>query len=106
MIRNITLPTTNVYCSLQAYLNMNNNKESDTTTMAGRSADDAISGADNNKLERLLIQMNTMTSTMEKALWEIPKACAGAIHDCLHLVSSVITKGKANQNSGQPSSSQ
>ena len=106
MTQNITLPTTNVYCSLQDYLNMNINKESDTTTMAGRSADDAISGADNNKLERLLIQMNTMTSTMEKALSEIPKACAGAIHDCLHLVSSVITKGKANQNSGQPSSSQ
>ena len=86
---------------------MNNNKESDTTTMAGRSAEDAISGADNNnKLERLLIQMNTMTSTMEKALSEIPKACASAIHDCLHVVSSAITKGKANQNSGQPSSSQ
>ena len=85
---------------------MNNNNESDTTTMAGRSADDAIAGSDNNKLERLLIQMSTMTSTVEKALSEIPKACASAIHDCLHVVSSAITKGKANQNSGQPSSSQ
>ena len=85
---------------------MNNNNESDTTTMAGRSADDAISGADNNKLERLLIQMNTMSSNMEKVLSEIPKACAGAIHDCLHLVSSVITKEKANQNLAQSSSSQ
>ena len=85
---------------------MNNNNESDTTTMAGRSADDAMAGADNNKLERLLIQMSTMTSTVEKALSEIPKACANAIHDCMHVVSSAINKGKANQNSGQPSSSQ
>ena len=83
-----------------------NNNESNTTTMASRSTDDAIAGADNNKLERLLIQMSTMTSTVEKALSEIPKACASAIHDCLHVVSSAITKGKANQNSGQPSSSQ
>ena len=83
-----------------------NNTESDTSTMASRSADDAIASADNNKLERLLIQMSTMTSTVEKALSEIPKACASAIHDCLHVVSSAITKGKANQNSGQPSSSQ
>ena len=83
-----------------------NNNVSDMSTMASRSADDAIAGADNNKLERLLIQMSTMTPTVEKALSEIPKACANAIHDCMHVVSSAITKGKANQNSGQPSSSQ
>ena len=85
----------------------NHNKESHTSTMAGQSADDTITGADNNnRLERLLIQMNTMSSNMEKVLSEIPKACAGAIHDCLHLVSSVITKEKANQNLAQSSSSQ
>ena len=83
-----------------------NNNVSDMSTMASRSADDAIAGADNNKLERLLIQMNTMISNMEQALSEIPKACAGAIHDCLHLVSSAITKEKANQNVAQPSNSQ
>ena len=47
-----------------------------------------------------------MASNMEKVLSEIPKACAGAIHDCLHLVSSVITKEKANQNLAQSSNSQ
>ena len=85
----------------------NNNMESLTAAMADRSADVTIAGSDNNnRLERLLVQMNTMSSNMEKVLSEIPKACAGAIHDCLHLMSSVITKGKANQNSGQPSSLQ
>ena len=83
-----------------------NTTESDTSTMASRSADDAITGADNNKLERLLTQMSTMASTVEKALSEIPKACANAIHDCMHVVSSAINKGKANKNSEQPSSSQ
>ena len=99
---------TNVYCSLQAFLIMDNNhnKESHTSTMAGQSADDTITGADNNnRLERLLIQMNTMSSNMEKVLSEIPKACAGAIHDCLHLVSSAITKEKTKQNLAQSSSS-
>ena len=83
-----------------------NTTESDASAMASRSADAAIAGASNNKLEMLLTQMSTMTSTVEKALSEIPKACANAIHDCMHVVSSAITKGKANQNSGQPSSSQ
>ena len=83
-----------------------NTTESDTSTMASRSADDAIAGGGNNKLEMLLTQMSTMTSTVEKALSEIPKACANAIHDCMHVVSSAINKGKANQNSGQPNSSQ
>ena len=85
----------------------NNNMESLTSAMAGQSADVTITGSDNNnRLERLLVQMNTMSSNMEKVLSEIPKACAGAIHDCLHLVSSVITKEKANQNLAQSSSSQ
>ena len=85
----------------------NNNMESLTSAMADRSADVTIAGSDNNnRLERLLVQMNTMSSNMEKVLSEIPKACAGAIHDCLHLVSSVITKEKANQNLAQSSSSQ
>ena len=85
----------------------NNNMESLTSAMAGQSADVTITGSDNNnRLERLLIQMNTMSSNMEKVLSEIPKACAGAIHDCLHLVSSAITKEKANQNVAQPSNSQ
>ena len=85
----------------------NHNLESHTSTMAGQSADVTITGADNNnRLERLLIQMNTMSSNMEKVLSEIPKACAGAIHDCLHLVSNAITKEKTNQNLAQPSSSQ
>ena len=83
-----------------------NTTESDASAMASRSADAAIAGASNNKLEMLLTQMSTMTSTVEKALSEIPKACANAIHDCMHVVSSAINKGKANQNSGQPSSSQ
>ena len=83
-----------------------NTTESDTSTIASRSADAAIAGASNNKLEMLLTQMSTMTSTVEKALSEIPKACANAIHDCMHVVSSAINKGKANQNSEQPSSSQ
>ena len=85
----------------------NNNMESFTSAMADRSADVTIAGSDNNnRLERLLVQMNTMSSNMEKVLSEIPKACAGAIHDCLHLVSNAITKEKANQNIAQPSSSQ
>ena len=85
----------------------NHNKEFHTSTMADQSADVTITGADNNnRLEILLIQMNTMVSNMGKVLSEIPKACAGAIHDCLHLVSSVITKEKANQNLAQSSSSQ
>ena len=85
----------------------NNNMESLTSAMADRSADVTATGSDNNnRLERLLVQMNTMSSNMEKVLSEIPKACAGAIHDCLHLVSSVITKEKANQNLAQSSSSQ
>ena len=72
----------------------------------GKSADVTITGSDNNnRLERLLVQMNTMSSNMEKVLSEIPKACAGAIHDCLHLVSSAITKGKTNQNLAQSSNS-
>ena len=84
----------------------NNNMESLTSAMADRSADVTITGSDNNnRLERLLVQMNTMSSNMEKVLSEIPKACAGAIHDCLHLVSSVITKEKTKQNLAQSSSS-
>ena len=83
-----------------------NTTESDASAMASRSADAAIAGASNNKLEMLLTQMSIMTSTVEKALSEIPKACANAIHDCMHVVSSAINKGKANQDSGQPSSSQ
>ena len=84
----------------------NNNMESLTSAMADRSADVTITGSDNNKrLERLLVQMNTMSSNMEKVLSEIPKACAGAIHDCLHLVSSAITKEKTKQNLAQSSSS-
>ena len=83
----------------------NHNMESHTSAMAGQSADVTITGTDNNnRLERLLIQMNTMSSNMEKVLSEIPKACAGAIHDCLHLVSSAITKGKT-QNLAQSSNS-
>ena len=88
------------------FLIMDNNMESHPSAMAGQSADVTITGSDNNnRLERLLVQMNTMSSNMEKVLSEIPKACAGAIHDCLHLVSSVITKEKTNQNLAQPSSS-
>ena len=84
----------------------NNNMESGTSAMADRSADVTIAGSDNNnRLERLLVQMNTMSSNMEKVLSEIPKACAGAIHDCLHLVSSAITKEKTKQNLAQSSSS-
>ena len=84
----------------------NNNMESLTSAMADRSADVTITGSDNNnRLERLLVQMNTMSSNMEKVLSEIPKACAGAIHDCLHLVSSAITKEKTKQNLAQSSSS-
>ena len=63
------------------FLIMDNNhiQESHTSTMAGQSADVTITGADNNnRLERLLIQMNTMSSNMEKVLSEIPKACSGA----------------------------
>ena len=85
----------------------NNNMESLTSAMAGQSADVTITGSDNNnRLERLLVQMNTMSSNMEKVLSEIPKACAGAIHDCLHLVSSVITKENANQNLAQSNNTQ
>ena len=84
----------------------NNNMESLTSAMAGQSADVTITGSDNNnRLERLLVQMNTMSSNMEKVLSEIPKACAGAIHDCLHLVSSAITKEKTKQNLAQSGSS-
>ena len=84
----------------------NNNMESLTSAMADRSADVTATGSDNNnRLERLLVQMNTMSSNMEKVLSEIPKACAGAIHDCLHLVSSAITKEKTKQNLAQSSSS-
>ena len=84
----------------------NNNMESLTAAMADRSADVTIAGSDNNnRLERLLVQMNTMSSNMEKVLSEIPKACAGAIHVCLHLVSSAITKEKTKQNLAQSSSS-
>ena len=83
-----------------------NTTESDASAMASRSADAAIASASNNKLEMLLTQMSAMTSTVEKALSEIPKACANAMHDCMHLVSSAINKGKLNQNSGQPNSSQ
>ena len=83
-----------------------NTTESDTSTMANRSAYAVIAGASNNKLEMLLTQMSAMTSTVEKALSEIPKACANAMHDCMHIVSSAINKGKLNQNSGQPNSSQ
>ena len=81
--------------------------ESLTSAMAtGQSADVTMTGSDNNnRLERLLVQMNTMSSNMEKVLSEIPKACAGAIHDCLHLVSSAITKGKTKQNLAQSSNS-
>ena len=88
------------------FLIMDNNMESHSSAMAGQSADVTITGSDNNnRLERLLIQMNTMSSNMEKVLSEIPKACAGAIHDCLHLVSSAITKEKTKQNLAQSSSS-
>ena len=83
-----------------------NNTESDASLMAGRSGEAAIADDSNNKLELLLTQMSAMTSTVEKALSEIPKACANAMHDCMHLVSSAINKGKLNQNSGQPNSSQ
>ena len=88
------------------FLIMDNNMESHSSAMAGQSADVTITGSDNNnRLERLLIQMNTMSSNMEKVLSEIPKACAGAIHDCLHLVSSAITKEKTKQNLAPSSSS-
>ena len=83
-----------------------NTTESDASAMASRSDDAAIAGASNNKLELLLTQMSAMTSTVEKALSELPKSCANAMHDCMHLVSSAINKGKLNQNPGQPNSSQ
>ena len=83
-----------------------NTTESDASAMASRSADAAIVGASNNKLELLLTQMSAMTSTVEKALSELPKSCANAMHDCMHLISNVINKGKLNQNPGQPNSSQ
>ena len=83
-----------------------NNTESDASSMASRAGEAAIAGDSNNKLELLPTQMSAMTSTVEKALSEIPKACANAMHDCMHIVSSAINKGKLNQNSGQPNSSQ
>ena len=50
--------------------------------------------------------MSAMTSSVEKALSELPKSCANAMHDCMHLVSTAINKGKLNQNSGQTNSPQ
>ena len=83
-----------------------NNTESDASSMAGRSGDAAIADDSNNKLELLLTQMSAMTSTVEKALSELPKSCANAMHDCMHLISNAINKGKLNQNTGQSNSSQ
>ena len=77
-----------------------NTTESDASALASRSDDAAIAGASNNKLELLLTHMSAMTSTVEKALSELPKSCANAMHDCMHLISNAINKGKLNQNTG------
>ena len=51
----------------------------------------------NEKFDMLLSHMSTMASSVERALIEVPKSCAAAMHEAMHLVTGKIGNGKSTQ---------